>query len=65
MPHWIKADIALLALRVRELDLLPRNYKNCKDNDPGVDRAVRWIKVAVAQHISFVKTYFLFHFWVV
>jgi hypothetical protein len=40
-PLWRKANRAVLFLRARELDLLPRNYENCKDIDAGVDRLVR------------------------
>jgi hypothetical protein len=43
-PQWKKADNVALALRARELDLLPGSYENCKDIDEGVERLVRWIK---------------------
>jgi hypothetical protein len=43
-----KADKAVLSLKGRELDLLPRNYKNCEDINAGVDRLVRWTMEAVA-----------------
>ncbi len=46
--QWRKADKVALAMRARELDLMPRNYKNCEDIDEGVERLVRWIKEAVA-----------------
>jgi hypothetical protein len=54
-PLWRKADKAVLSQRARELDLLPRSDENCKDIDTGMDRLVRWIKEAVAQHIPFSK----------
>jgi hypothetical protein len=38
-----------------ELDLMPRDYENCKDIDKGGERLVRWIKAAVAQHIPLSK----------
>ncbi len=34
---------------------MPRNYKICDDIDAGVERLVRWIKEAVAQHIPLSK----------
>jgi hypothetical protein len=40
-PLWRKADKAALSQRARELDILPRNYENCKDIDAGVDKLVR------------------------
>jgi hypothetical protein len=40
-----------LSVRARELDLMPRGYKNIQDIDAGVDRLVRCIKDAVAQHV--------------
>ncbi len=42
-------------MKARELDLLPRSYENLEDIDAGVDKLVRWINEAVAQHISFSK----------
>ncbi len=54
-PLWRKADKAALSLKARKLDLLPRNYENCKDIDAGVDSLVRWIKEAVAQHVPLTK----------
>jgi hypothetical protein len=54
-PLWRKADKAPLSLRARELDQLPRNYKYREDIDAGVNRFVRWIKEAVAQHIPLSK----------
>jgi hypothetical protein len=54
-PLWKKANKAVLSLKATELDLLPRNYENCKEIDAGVDRLVRWIKEAVAQHIPLSK----------
>ncbi len=54
-PLWRKANKAALSLKATELDLLLRNYKNCEDIDAGVDRLVRWIKEAVAQHIPLSK----------
>jgi hypothetical protein len=42
------ADKAALSQNAWELDLLPRNYENCKDIDAGVDRLVGCIKEAVA-----------------
>jgi hypothetical protein len=41
----------VIALKARELDLLPGNYGNCEEIDAGVDRLVRWIREAVALHI--------------
>jgi hypothetical protein len=37
-PFSRKADKAVLSQTAGELDLLPRNYKNCEDIDAGVDR---------------------------
>jgi hypothetical protein len=54
-PLWGKADKAALSQRARELDLLPKYYEKCKDIYAGVDRLVRWIKEAVAQHIPLSK----------
>jgi hypothetical protein len=62
-PLWRKADKAALSLRARELDQLTRNYKNLKDIDVGVDRLVRWIKEAVAQHIPLSKPVSFFFPW--
>jgi hypothetical protein len=42
-------------LKARELDHLPRNYKNCREIDAGEDRLARWIKEAVAQHVPLSK----------
>ncbi len=44
-----------LALKARELDLMPRDYDNCKDIDEGGERLIRWLKEAVAQHIPLSK----------
>jgi hypothetical protein len=44
-------DKAVLYLKARELNLLPKNYKNCEDIDAGVESLVRWNKETVAQHI--------------
>jgi hypothetical protein len=52
---WRKADIAAQSLKSRELDLMSRNYESCEEIDAGVDRLVRWIKEAVAQHIPLSK----------
>jgi hypothetical protein len=49
------ADKAALSLRAKELDLFPNCFENCDDIDTGVDRLVRWIKEAVAQHIPLSK----------
>jgi hypothetical protein len=57
-PLWRKADKATLTQRARELDLLPKNYENCKDIDAGVDSLVRWIKEAAAQQIPLSKPVF-------
>ncbi len=54
-PLWKKADKVALSLSARELDFFPRTYKKCEDIDAGVDRLVRWIKEAVAQHIPLSK----------
>jgi hypothetical protein len=32
-PQWRKVDKVTLTVRAREHDLMPRNYKNCKDID--------------------------------
>jgi hypothetical protein len=53
---WREADKAALSLKARELDLLTRSYKNCEDIDAGVDRLVRGIKEAAAQHIHLSKS---------
>jgi hypothetical protein len=55
-PLSRNADKAALYLKARELDQQPRYYENCKDIDAGVDRLVRWIKEALAQHIPLLKT---------
>jgi hypothetical protein len=62
-PLWRKADKAALSQRARELDLLPRNNEKCGDIDAGVDRLVRWIKEAVAQHIPLSKPVSFFVPW--
>jgi hypothetical protein len=46
-----KAYKVALTVRARKLDLMPRSYDNIEDIDAGVDRLVRWIKEAVAQHV--------------
>jgi hypothetical protein len=51
-PVLKMADKFRLSFKVRELEQLPRAFKNCHDNDAGVDRLMRWIKVAMAQFIS-------------
>jgi hypothetical protein len=50
-PLWEVAGRAVLALKVKALDLLHKTYENCEDIDAGVDRLVRWVKEAVAQYI--------------
>jgi hypothetical protein len=55
VPLWRKVDKMVLSLSLRELDLFPRTFQNCKDIDVEVDRLVRWIKETVAQHILFSK----------
>jgi hypothetical protein len=57
-PLWRKANKDVLSSKATELDLPPRNYENCEDIDAGVDRLVRWIKEAVAQHIPLSKPAF-------
>jgi hypothetical protein len=55
-PLLRKADKARWSLRAKELDLLPRDYVNCKDIDAEVNRLVRLIEEAVAQHIPLSKS---------
>jgi hypothetical protein len=59
-PLCRKAGWAELSLRARELDLLPRRYKNCKDINAGVDRLVRWNQRGSGPTNSLVKTCFFF-----
>jgi hypothetical protein len=54
-PQWRKADKVTLALRARELDRMPLHYEDCKDVDEGVERLVKWINEAVAQHVPLSK----------
>jgi hypothetical protein len=51
----MKANKAALSLHAREFDCFPRHFQNFKDIDAEVDRLVRWIKEAVAQHIPLLK----------
>ncbi len=44
-----------LSLRTQELDLFPRHFASCEDIDAGVDRLLKWIKEAVAQHVPLSK----------
>jgi hypothetical protein len=45
----------MLSLSAQELDLFPKNFHCCKGIDAGVDRLVRLIKEAVAQHVPLSK----------
>ncbi len=55
-PLWRNADKTALCLRAKELGLPASNYENCYDKGVGVDRLLRWIKEAVAQHIPLSKS---------
>jgi hypothetical protein len=50
-PLWLMADKAALLLRARKLNKLSRLFENCKEIVAGVDRLVRGMKEAIAQHI--------------